>query len=124
MNYAWGHIAAVSLFALGILHMLFGVARFRHQMTAIVREGVFDRCGGDDERRLACWFIAFGAPLSLCGHLALRASEAADLATLGLIGLYGCVTASAGVIAFPRSPLWGLLAVSMVLIAVGQGWLM
>lgn len=121
-NLSWAHIAAASLFALGPLHMLFGAARFRGPLAAILREGVRNRFG-TDERRLAFWFIAFGPPLTLCGHLALRAADAADLATLGLIGLYGCMTAIAGVIAFPRSPLWGLLAASLALMAVGQGML-
>ncbi|MFB9240391.1 hypothetical protein IV454_24430 [Massilia antarctica] len=120
---AWKYVAAAALLALGILHILFGLTRFHAVLTAAWHEGLAGRFGTDDERRLAFWFIAFGAPLTLCGHLAVRAAAAADLKTLGLIGLYGCATGAVGIIAFPRSPLWGLLAVSILLVAVGQEWL-
>lgn len=123
MRTTWAHIASLSLFALGILHMLYGAARFHRVLGAMLRDGSANGLSGSDEGRLAFWFIAFGLPLALCGHLAWRAARAGDLSTLGLIGLYACVAAIAGVIVFPRSPLWGLLAVSIMLLAVGHGWL-
>ncbi|MDQ1921614.1 DUF6463 family protein [Massilia pseudoviolaceinigra] len=123
MGITWKHAAAAALLALGLLHILFGLARFHPALTAALHEGLVNRFGTDDERRLAFWFIAFGPPITLCGHLALRAAAANDLATLGLIGLYGCAIGVAGIVAFPQSPLWGLLAVSIVLVAIGRGWL-
>ncbi|NIA00446.1 DUF6463 family protein [Massilia sp. CCM 8734] len=123
MTISSGHIAAATLFVLGILHILFGVAKFRQALGAAWGEGLFNRFGANDERRLAFWFIAFGPPLVLCGHLAWRAAGAADTASLGLVGIYGFATGAVGIVAFPRSPLWGLVAVSAVLIAIGEGWI-
>lgn len=45
----------------------------------------------------------------------------ADL--LQIVGVYALVAAIVGIAAFPASPLWSLLALSLLLIGAGRGWL-
>jgi hypothetical protein len=115
--------SAYALLALGVLHIVMGLVRFKQPFLAAMNDGVLNSFKVDDSRRLAFWFTFVGPVLMLCGHLAVRAAAVDDLPTLGLIGAYLFATAVLGVVAFPASPLWALLIVSAMLIAVGRAWL-
>jgi len=119
----WKTAAAWALIALGFLHIVMGFVRFKQPFLAALHEGIFDTFKVDDTRRLAFWFTVLGPALVLCGHLALRAAQAGNFETLGLIGLYLLVVAVLGIVVFPASPLWALLVVAGLLFAAGRGWL-
>ncbi|WP_409031142.1 hypothetical protein [Janthinobacterium sp. CG_23.3] len=63
----------------------------------------------------------FGPAITVCGHLAIRAATVSDLETLKIIGLYLSATALFGVAAFPNSPIWALLLLSIALVTIGYG---
>lgn len=121
MEWSWKTIAAWGIFMLGIGHIAMGIARFWQPFAAALQDGLIGAFSTDDTRRLAVWFTLFGPAVALCGHLALRAAAGSDLDTLKIIGIYLSITALFGVAAFPFSPIWALLILSLVLVAVGYG---
>lgn len=123
MKLSWTVGASWALLGLGAGHIVMGLVRFRAPYAAAWAEGWFDRFGSSDERRLAFWFTLLGPVLMLCGHLAIRAAAQSDAATVGLIGRYMVITGLAGVLAFPKSPLLLLLALGVLMVACGEGWL-
>ncbi len=123
MQITWITTASWALVALGVLHILLSFVRFRQPFAAALSEGLINKFRVDDARRVAFWFAYFGPVLTLCGHIAVRAAAASDVELIKIIGIYLCATSILGVIAFPKSPIWMLLIVSTVLIAVGYGWL-
>lgn len=123
MTLNWKTAAAGALLALGFLHIVMGLVRFKQPFLAAMSDGLLDAFKTDDSRRLALWFTLLGPVLMLCGHLALRAAASGDVHTLGLMGVYLFVAALVGIVAFPASPLWALLVVAGVLFATGRGWL-
>ena len=113
-------LAAWSLFALGIAHVVFGVLRFKSPLSDAIAAGFIGQFAEPELRRTAFWFIMVGPLLVLVGHIAIRAVAADDHALLKVIGSYGFVTAVVGIAAFPKSPLWLLLIVSLALIYAGM----
>ena len=116
-------IAAQSLIALGVLHVVFGLIRFRAPVREAIAEGFIGRFMKNDTSRLAFWFILVGPLLSLIGQLSLRAIELGDMSSIRTIGLYLFGAAAIGVIAFPKSPLWALVPPSAIFMAAGFGWI-
>ena len=84
--------------------------------------GFVGRFSEPEPRRTAFWFVLFGLPLLLAGHLAVRAAGRADNDLLGLVGGYVFATSLIGVAAFPRSPFPASLIVSVLLILAGRGF--
>lgn len=119
MNVNWMAAAMWALMVLGILHIMMGLVRFREAFAAAWREGVFDTFKKNDARRVAFWFTILGPLLIAVGHIGLRAVNAADLEVVRIIGLYLLVTSVFGVMAFPKSPLWAPLILSLILLAGG-----
>lgn len=123
MQFSWKIMLSWGIFVLGIGHILMGVVRFRLPFAAALQDGLIGSFSSDDTRRVAVWFTLFGPVLALCGHLAIRAAAVSDLETLKIVGLYLSVTALFGLMAFPYSPIWALLTLSILLVAVGYGCL-
>ncbi len=115
-------IAAQSLVALGVLHVIFGLFRFKAPLREVVSEGFFDRFKMNDTRRLAFWFILVGPLLMLIGQLAVRAVRIGETGMVLTIGLYLFAGAVIGVLAAPKSPLWALFPPAAVFIAAGFGY--
>ena len=116
-------IAAWLMFALGIIHILFGLMRFKQPVSAAIREGWIGKIQISDERRLAFWFLIFGPLLMGCGHIAIIAAYAHDLAQIKVIGIYMFIIALIGISAVPKSPFWAPLFLGPVFIAFGFGWI-
>lgn len=112
-------LAAWSLFILGIAHIVFGILRFKSPLSDAITAGFIGQFAEPELRRTAFWFIMAGPLLVLLGHIAIRAVAADDHALLKVIGAYGLVAAVVGIAAFPKSPLWLLLVVSLALIYAG-----
>lgn len=115
------HFAAQYLIVLGILHIIFGVVRYRKPLLAAVKEGFVGRFAESDERRAAFWFISVGPLIGLIGLFTARAALARDIGMLLSTGICLSVLATIGLLAFPKSPLWALLPPSVILIACGAG---
>ncbi|MEO6216431.1 MAG: DUF6463 family protein [Sphingomonas sp.] len=116
------YYAAWTLIILGILHVIFGVIRFKLTLRAAFAEGFFGKFAADDSRRLAFWFIMTGPLLSLIGQLALRAAQMPDVRAMQFISWYILGVGGLGVATFPKSPLWSILPVGFAFLAVGYGW--
>ncbi len=112
-------IAAWSLFALGVAHLVFGVVRFRGPLTEAVADGFFGRFMVPEVRRTAFWFLMVGPLLMLAGQVALHAVATGDREVLTLIGTYLLVSSVIGVAAFPKSPLWAPLLLSPAFLLAG-----
>lgn len=115
-------ITAWTLFALGLAHIVFGLLRFRQPLLGALQDGFFGQFSMP-ERRAAFWFLLAGPLLMLMGQMAVQAVDKGQLDLLRLIGFYLLPASVIGVAAFPASPLWALLLLSALLIAVGYGWL-
>jgi hypothetical protein len=111
------------VFFLGVVHIAYGVLKYRAPLAEVMAAGFIDQFRLSDLRRTAFWFIAFGPLLMLAGHVAIRAVANGDLGLLKIIGGYALFTSLLGVAAFPRSPFPVSLIVSVLLLAAGYGWL-
>lgn len=116
-------IAAQFLIALGVLHVIFGLIQFKVEIREVIAEGFVGRFMRSDKRRLAFWFILVGPLLTLIGQVALHAIHIGDVGLILTIGLYLLGAALVGVLAFPKSPLWGLVPPSLIFIAAGYAWI-
>lgn len=114
---------AWALFILGVLHLVFGVVRFKLPLSEAVAEGFIGRFAASDARRTAFWFLMCGPFLMLAGHLAVNAVSQGNLEVMRLIGYYLLAGSLVGVAAFPVSPLWAPLLLAPLLIAAGHGLL-
>jgi hypothetical protein len=114
---------AWAVFALGVAHIIFGILRFREPLTVAVLAGFSGQFMLPEIRRTAFWFLMCGPMFMLVGHLAIHAVAQGDDDTLRLIGIYMLVPSLVGVVAFPVSPLWAPLLLSLPLIAAGYGFI-
>ncbi len=110
---------AWAVFILGAVHILFGVLRFRQPLLAAVMDGFVGQFEVPEIRRTAFWFVMVGPLVMLAGHLAIHAVSMGDFKVLKVIGAYMLIFSIIGVAAFPASPLWASLALSLLLIAAG-----
>ena len=115
-------IAAWALVVLGVAHIGFGVIRFEEPLREAVAAGFVGGFAAPEIRRTAFWFVLFGLPLLLAGHVAVRAAARADRGLLRIIGGYVLATSLVGVAAFPRSPFPASLVVSMMLVLASYGY--
>jgi hypothetical protein len=114
---------AWSVFVLGLAHIVFGVLRFRGPLLDALAAGFSGQFAVPEIRRTAFWFLLIGPMLMLVGQLAVRAVDHGDLGALKLIGIYMLCSGVVGVAAFPRSPLWALVLLSLPMLAVSVGLL-
>lgn len=117
-----GTVSSWALVALGVAHIAFGINKYKAPLREAITSGFVGRFAATQSRRTAFWFVIFGIPLVLAGHVAVRAVGRGDLALLGLVGGYVLATSLIGVLAFPRSPFLGSLVISVMLILAGQGF--
>jgi hypothetical protein len=112
-------VVAWAVFALGFVHIVFGIVRFRAPLADALLAGFAGQFMLPEIRRTAFWFLMCGPMFMLAGHLAIHAVDVGDTRTLKLIGVYMFAASIVGVAAFPVSPLWAPLALSLPLIAAG-----
>jgi hypothetical protein len=110
---------AWAVFILGAAHILFGVVRFQAPLLAAVMDGLVGQFAVPEIRRTAFWFVMVGPLVMLVGHLAIHAVSVGDFKVLKVIGAYMLIFSAVGVVAFPASPLWAPLLLSLLLMAVG-----
>ena len=97
-------ISAWALVALGVAHIAFGIVKFKSPLREAISSGFVGKFSTPEIRRTAFWFVLFGIPLTLAGHVAVLAVGNADLALLRIIGAYVFAASLIGVAAFPKSP--------------------
>jgi len=114
--------SAWALVALGVAHIAFGMVKYRTPLRDALKAGFIAQFSAPESRRIAFWFVLFGFPLLLAGHLAVHAAVRGDLETLGLVAGHVMVISLIGVAAFPRSPFAVSLAVSALLMLAGHGF--
>ena len=115
-------VSAWALVVLGLAHVSFGLVKFNAPLRAALSSGFIGQFASPEIRRTAFWFVLFGIPLTLAGHLAVVASGRGDFVMLRVIGGYVFVASLIGVAAFPRSPFPASLAVSCLLILASLGF--
>ena len=114
-------LSAWALVALGVAHIAFEIVRFKTPLREAIVSGFVGKCASPEVRRTAFWFVLFGLPLVLAGHIAVRATENGGLALLRIIRSYVFVSSLFGVAAFPKSPFTASLIESVLLLLAGQG---
>lgn len=107
---------AWAVFALGLVHLVFGALRFQEPLAQALAAGFVDQFKDVETRRTAFWFLMCGPLLMLVGQLAARAVARGDAAVLRIVGGYALVTSLIGIAAFPRSPLWALFVLALALL--------
>jgi hypothetical protein len=114
---------AWALLALGVAHIAYGLVKFKVPLAEAAAAGIIGQFKAPEIRRTAFWFLMCGPLLILSGHVAVHAVAVGDFALLRIVGVYLLISSAAGVIVFPKSPLWALLLLSPALIAAGYGLL-
>lgn len=114
-----GVAASWALVGLGVAHMAFGVLKYWGALRGALAAGFVGGFAEPELRRTAFWFVIFGLPLLLAGHLAVRAAGRGDAEVLDIIGSDVLATSVIGSAAFPKSPFPAALAVSVMLILSG-----
>ncbi|HEX6711389.1 MAG TPA: DUF6463 family protein [Rubrobacter sp.] len=111
--------AGDALTAVGVLHTVVGLAKYRRTLREMARGGVVDAVNGDHERGEAFWFLMFGASVVLTGRLSrwtqlqtgtLPASTSSMLLGIG----------AAGATLMPRSGFWGLVVPAILALEAGR----
>lgn len=115
------NIVAWTLFALGVLHIPFGIFKFKTAFAAAVDSGFVDQFSAHEDRRTALWFTMLGPLFMLAGQTAIHAVAVGDLALLKIVGIYVLMISIICVIAVPKSGFWATLLVSPLIIAAGYG---
>lgn len=115
-------IAAWLVVALGVIHCLLGLVRFRRPIAAALGEGLVGRFAGVPERRLAFWFIIFGPLLLMSGHVAVMAATEGNMALLRVVGLYLLAVSVAGTVALPKSPFSVTIFLAAFIVAGTVRW--
>lgn len=102
------HPVGTSLLAIGVVHTLFGLFRFRAPLLEILEAGLI---GGatTPTQAYAFWFV-IGGPMMIVAGLSIREQEAADFAPSRRLGFLLLGIALLGAAVFPVSGFWLLLA--------------
>lgn len=111
------NVVAWFIFVLGIGHIIFGLIKFKSPVLDAISDGFVGKFFVPEVRRTAFWFLIFGPLLMFSGHVAIHAVAIGDIGLLKILGVYSFFTSLIGVTAFPRSPFWGALIASLLLIA-------
>jgi uncharacterized membrane protein HdeD (DUF308 family) len=117
------NIVAWAQLTLGVIHIVFGIIRFKAPLADAVSAGFIGQFQVPEARRTAFWFLMCGPLLILSGHIAVHAVTVNDLALLRIVGIYTLLSSIVGVVAFPKSPFWCSIVLSPLLIAAGYGLL-
>lgn len=115
-------VSSWALVALGVAHIAFGLVKYRAPLRQAMSEGFVGRFPETGARRTAFWFVLFGLPLVLAGHVAVHAAGHGDLALIRVVAAYVFVSSLIGVAAIPRSPFPLALLVSVMLALAGCGF--
>jgi hypothetical protein len=116
-------IAAWSLFALGVGHVVVTLVLFERHLWAALKAGWIGQFQAPESRLVAFWFAVFGPLLMLAGQVAIHAVYRHDLALLQTVALYLMVLGVFGASALPRSPFWSALVIGPVFLAGARGWI-
>jgi hypothetical protein len=112
-----------ALFVLGIGHIVYGLVKFRIPLARAVASGFVGKFSVPEDRRSAFWFLMFGPLLVLAGHVAIHAASVGDIHLIRVIGAYLLGVCVIGVLALPKSPFLLGLAISLLLLALGYGYI-
>jgi hypothetical protein len=112
-----------TLFILGVGHVLYGFVKFRIPLANAVASGFIGKFSLPEERRTAFWFVMFGPLLILAGQVAIHAASVGDIYLIRLIGAYLLGVCIIGVLALPKSPFLLGLVISVLLLALGYGYI-
>lgn len=104
----------------GLAHIVFGLTRFRVPLLEAPGSGLVGQFAEPEVRRTAFWFLMVGPLLMLIGQLCVRAVDSGDLQSLRIVGVYLFCFSLVGIAAFPVSPFWAALIISLLFIAVGS----
>lgn len=115
------NIVAWTLFTLGVLHIPFGIIKFKTAFAAAVGGGFVDQFRAHEDRRAALWFTMLGPLFMLAGQAAVHAVAVGDLALLKMVGIYVLLISTICVVAVPKSGFWATLLISPLIIAAGYG---
>ena len=100
----------------GVGHIVTGMVVFRAQLAAIVRDGFVNAILPHFDRRAAFWFMLFGAMVAMAGHVVLHAVALGDTHLLRIVGWYLLGVSTIGTLAMTRSPSWGLIVISLIVL--------
>jgi TRAP-type C4-dicarboxylate transport system permease large subunit len=96
------------LFAVGVIHSLFGFFFARGTLATLVHEGLFNTVNGQPDREAAFWFLCTGVLLLVVGLLVdvleRRGLPVPVFATLAFL-----VLTFVGVVVMPLSGIWLLV---------------
>jgi uncharacterized membrane protein HdeD (DUF308 family) len=116
-------VIAWAVFFLGLIHIVFGAIRFKAPLADAWAAGFIGQFTTPEIRYTAFWFLMCGPLFMVVGHIAILAVGAGNLKLLKVIGAYMFASSIIGVFAFPVSPLWAPLVLSMLLLASGYGFI-
>ena len=111
-----------TLFALGVGHILYGCVKFRAPLKEAVASGFVSKFSNPEVRRTAFWFVMFGPMLMLAGQVTIHAAAVGDAHLVRLVGAFLFGVSAVGVCAIPKSPFLAGLAISVLLLALGFGY--
>jgi hypothetical protein len=117
------YFLASSILVLGVGHTLYGLIQFRIPLAAALADGFYNKFKGNELRRTAFWFVAFGPLLMLAGQISIRVVAIGDMSTVRLIGYYLVGVTFIGLAAFPKSPFLIAFPLSLMFLASGYGLL-
>ena len=112
-----------ALLILGVGHILYGLVKFRVPLVSAVTSGFIGKFSVPEERRTVFWFVMFGPLLVLAGQVAIHAASVGDIYLIRVIGAYLLGVCIIGVLALPKSPFLLGLAISLLLLALGYGYI-
>lgn len=95
---------------IGILHIIFGLIRFREDLLAMVMEGLL-ATGGGEARGWAFWFTFAGVLLFMIGSL-ISTMEEKNITIPVHLGWVLAIGSIVGLIIFPVSGFWLMLVPS------------
>jgi len=111
------------LFLLGIGHVIYGSVKFRRPLLEALSAGFVGQFGVPEVRRSAFWFVMFGPLLMLAGQVAIHAASINDAHLMRLVGGYLLGVSAVGTLALPKSPFLAGLVISLLILAVGHGFI-
>lgn len=112
-----------ALLILGVGHIFYGLVKFRVPLASAITSGFIGKFSVPEERRTAFWFVIFGPLLVLAGQVAIHAASVGDIYLIRVIGAYLLGVCIIGVLALPKSPFLLGLAISLLLLALGYGYI-
>lgn len=92
----------------GVVHIAFGLLRYRGEFAAVMRDGLWNSLGGRPERELAFWFVVSGWGMFFGGGL-LDRLEAGQVPLPGWSGWALLSLVGIGIVLMPVSGFWALL---------------